>query len=294
MAYGDVLGKGIKSMGGAKSLKGVNKALRGGARPGGGNASSVNRPIGKSYTSGSGLSGAKQASKAHVEGQRIKKISGDSAFNTLPKNYGEMAPKYQKSAYEHTVNTKFPKAGSTGNPAVPTGAKIGKRVAGDNHPSALQKNMDLAMRNGYSPGMDAAKKAGGDHLDMIAGKFADSNARFGANGGWGGVGGAALRGAVVGGLGNGTFEAAQGGSFWDGAKSGAFYGAAGTAGFRVAKQRTGAKTYFGKDGIRQTNARRNQAYGIMDGDKNTGAGVRALLGNQATAKMVSAANGLQR
>lgn len=286
MAYGELGKKAIRGLGGAsKTVKRKTIARKTGQ---------MNHSGAKAYSSKNFGATGQEAKRGQVEYERLQKMAGDSAFNSLPKHFDEMAPKYQRSSYEHTLNTKFPKPQPAGPQQAPGRAKIGKRVAGDNHPSALQQNMDLALRNGYSPGMAAAKKAGGDHLDMLAGKFADSNARFGANGGWGGVGGAALRGAVVGGVGNGTFEAAQGGSFWDGAKSGAFYGATGTAGFRIAKQRTGAKTYFGKDGIKQTNARRNQAYGIMDGDKNTGAGVRALLGNQATAKMVSAANGLQR
>lgn len=114
-----------------------------------------------------------------------------------------------------------------------------------------------------------------DHLERLGARFKDSNIRFGVNGGWGGVGRAAVKGAVIGGGTEGSIEYMSGGSFWEGAKGGAMKGAMVGGGMRTAKQRTGAQTYFGEQGIRSTAAGQREKYG---------AGVRSLLRNQTHVK----------
>lgn len=114
-----------------------------------------------------------------------------------------------------------------------------------------------------------------DMADRFMARVKDSNIRFGNNGGWGGVGRASVKGAVIGGTTQGSIEYMSGGDFWDGAKGGAMKGAVIGGSFRTAKQRTGAETYFGKKGIRQT---------ALDQQAKYGAGVRSLIRNQRDVK----------
>ena len=131
-----------------------------------------------------------------------------------------------------------------------------------------------AVRGGYSPNLLALKKDA-DQLDRVGARFKDDNLRFSANGGWGGVGRAAVKGAVIGGGTEGSIEYMSGGSFWEGAKGGAVKGAMVGTGFRAVKQRTGAQTYFGEKGILKTMEGQREAYG---------AGVRSLIRNQRDVK----------
>jgi hypothetical protein len=95
----------------------------------------------------------------------------------------------------------------------------------------------------------------------------------------------AVRGAVVGGLGGGTMEAAQGGSFWDGAKAGAFNGAVGWGGYRMGMRMTGATSmnpFAGLKGGKEQGllASAGRMTNVMSGDVKVAKSAAGML-NQA-------------
>lgn len=129
----------------------------------------------------------------------------------------------------------------------------------------------------HRPGSEERRKLTPEssQWDRVNARFKDDNTRFTQNGGFGAVGRAGVKGAIVGAGAEGSMEYMSGGDFWEGAKGGAVKGAAVGAGFRTVKQRTGAQSYFGDNGIRQTMGKQREQYG---------AGVRSLLRNQKDVK----------
>lgn len=129
----------------------------------------------------------------------------------------------------------------------------------------------------HRPGSEELRKLTPEssQWDRVSARFKDDNTRFTHNGGFGAVGRAGAKGAIIGAGTEGSIEYMSGGDFWEGAKGGAVKGAMVGAGFRTVKQRTGAQDYFGDNGIRQTMGKQREQYG---------AGVRSLLRNQKDVK----------
>lgn len=138
----------------------------------------------------------------------------------------------------------------------------------DRYKSAIEQGRnDAKVRAGGT----SQRTAGMSEDDALGLMKQDAKHRFNTNGGLGGVGRSAVRGAVGGGIIGGGLESMQGGDFWDGAKSGALVGATGMAGARSLKQATGAQSYLrGEHNILNTYRKQTDNYGV---------GVKALMTN---------------
>jgi len=208
---------------------------------------------------------AQRTEEAHNDFHNQRQQSADSAredyFDKLDKKKGRRQER-RREARQEKKQTKKDEAAAAEHERLAPQRQV------DRYKSAIEQGRnDAKVRAGGT----SQRTAGMSDDDALGLMKQDMSHRFKSNGGMGGVGRSAVRGAVGGGVIGGSLESMQGGDFWDGAKSGALIGATGMAGARSLKQATGAQSYLrGEHNILNTYRKQTDNYGV---------GVKALMTN---------------